>query len=351
MSKKISMYTFIILIFIVPIASFIDKDSEKSELLNSSLQMWPSVKEDKSVNELIAEFQQYFEDQIIGHETIFKIKDKWEYLLHIKSSAIYYDIPKLNISYQYDKQVITEPAYIKDFDETCSNYQDTNFLYYVVPDRRVSIPDEYVKYDYNQYSNEYRQEMIRKDLDLYKCINTSYNPDMLKLTDYYNYDHHYNSKGVYLVYSDLINTYNKLFNTNLKILQKEELKTVEVSSQLYLNDKLNDIIPNFTTETLPKNAKVGKGTPYKVIGYKREGLYENPSADAGKILFITDSYGQAMLPYITEDFASIESVNFYDYASDPSLLDEKLKANKYDTVIIYTYDYNVYQNQEYKISN
>lgn len=351
MFKKISMYFFIIIIFSVAIASYIEPDSERSDLLNSNLQQLPVPDSESSIDTIISESQQYVEDQFVNHEQIFTLKYAWDYLLRIDGSPKFYFIPKLNISYKHDTQVITEPSYIKGFDDVCSNHQETNFLYYVVPSKRDYIPYEYIKYDYNQEPTSYRQAIIKQDLDLYDCINTSYDPSLLKITDFYNYDHHYNSSGIYKVYNNLIDTYNNLFNTNYQPILKEQLKQVPVSSQFDLNSLFVDIIEGYKIEYLPIDANVDEGNPYDVIDYKRKGLYENPQASDGKILFITDSFGQGMLPYITENFASIESVNFYEYAADPSILAEKLKTDEYDTVIIYTFDYNVYQNQDYQVSN
>lgn len=350
MFKKLSMYVFIILIFIIPIASYIEKDSDISILLNSSLQQLPEIDKEKTANELITEYQQYVEDQFVGHEKIFKFRYIMDYFLRINGVAKYYFIPDLNMSYRYEFQVITEPAYIKGFDDVCENNKDTNFLYYVVPSKRVYTPDEYIKYDYNQNSLEYRQAMINSNLDMYDCVNTTYNTDVLKLTDYYNYDHHYNSKGVFKVYKDLINNYNQLFNYNYKPLEVKDLKEVNVSSELYLNDLFNKVIQNYTTEVMPKNAKVGEGNSYQMIGYERKAIYENPDAEGGKILFITDSYGQGMLPYLTENFSTVESIDFYLYAAHPNLLEEEFVLSDYDTVLIYTYDNAVYQNQAFDIT-
>lgn len=350
MFKRLSMYIFIVLIFAVPVASFLEPDSERSELLNSSLQQTPEINSESTANSIISEAQQYVEDQFVKHESIFKIKNIWDYILRIDSSPKFYYIPELNMSYKYDHQVITEPSYIKGFDDVCENNQETNFLYYVVPSKRDYIPDEYMKYDYNQNTNAYRQDMIKQDLSMYNCIDTSYNPDLLKVTDFYNFDHHYNSKGVFKIYNDLLNTYNELYNYNFKPIEAKDLKEVEVSSQFYINDLIAGIIPNYTMEKMPKNASVDEGNPYEVIDYKRKGLYENPNAEDGKILLVTDSFGQAMLPYITENFASIESVDFYYFAANPEELEEKFVLSDYDTVIIYTFDYNVYQNQDYAVS-
>ncbi len=342
---KFSSIFFLLFIFSIPVLSFVQEDTEKSKILNSNLQTLPLATDEKlSPNEYIAKLNKYVEDQIIGHEKAFEIKYKLDFYLGRNNNTKYYYIPKLNIHYQYDEKNIYDSSYVSGFDDVCAANPDTDFLYYVVPGKRNSIPDKYVATDYNQVSNAERQTKIKENLSQYQCITTEYKPDLLNLTDYYNYNHHYNSNGVYKTYIDFMTTYNNLYGTDYELMEPNDLKEIDVPSVFYQNDLTNDKIDNYTTERIPANMEEkGTSNAYRMISQNRVGYYQNPNPtpEGEDVLFVTDSFGQGMLSFIMEEFNSVNSVNFYDYAEDPQLLEDELENNDYDRVIIYSYDYNV----------
>lgn len=346
---KVTSIVFLFIIFFFPLASLYSEDEEVSNVLNSTLQTLPILNQDDTIKETIETTDSYVEDQIFAHEMIYKLKYRMDYRMGKKNQSVYYYIPELNISYQFDGgansdvKTIEEASYISEFDDICKENTNTEFFYYVAPGKRNSIPDEYVKYDYNQNTNKYRQTLIRDILSDYECITTKYDENLLKLTDYYNYNHHYNSTGIYKVYKDFLNSYNDIYGTSYTPLEEKDLKSVPVSSVYALNNLFNDTVENFTEEKAPINVESESTNPYNAISEDRVGFYQNPnpSDDAEDILFVTDSFGQGLLPYIVTNFNTINSVNFYDYAADPTLLEKELDENEYDRVVIYSYDFNV----------
>lgn len=342
---KFTSIFFLGIITVMPILSILSEDHDRSKILNSSLQTLPlnTKDEELSLSQYISLANSYLEDQTFGHEYFFKLKYQLDYYTNRNNDTTEYYIPELDINYQYDDRDITKSTSNADFEQICKDNSDTDFFYYVIPDKRNSIPDEYVKYDYMQLPISYRQEKVKENLANYECITTSYNPDLLELSDFYNYNHHYNSTGVLKVYTDLMTTYNQTYNEDYDLLTLDDMHYTDVSSNFYSNPLITDPVDDFTEEFRPADQEFPESdSPYVKISYSREGTYTNPDPNNGgeDILFVTDSFGQGMLPYISENFNSIVSLNYYDIAKNPELLREQLDNNDYDRVIMFTYDYN-----------
>ena len=229
-----------------------------------------------------------------------------------------------------------------DYTERIKWLNERNIKHYIVivPSKYNCYPEK-LPFRIQKYSGLNQTEQFIKSLQNIEGINLIYLKDTLtsmiqdsKWPLYYNTDQHWNRYGAFIGYSKIISeirkdfpsiqavTLDQLEITSEKIDGKGLAKRILVEkdfTDIMINIKLKD--QNFKKVEHKNNFKPFKNFPYKE-GYQKH--YKSNNDSLPKIVFIRDSYANAMTPYFPATFSKTTIIwDNWNYGLNKHFLEEE----------------------------
>lgn len=349
MKKNYLLYSFVIVIVSLSIVSLISNDKEFSELENRKLKTSVafSIK-----NFLDGSFQKEYEKYINDQ---FPLRDKWislksmnEYVLgKIENNGIIYG----SNGELFEKFDSLNEERLKNNVEVINNFAEK---YYDKVSLMI-IPNSYEIYKESLPMGSpiiRQEEIIDKIYDFSSFTN---NVDVMKeLLDnknsyiYYKTDHHWTTYGAYLAYCNFIDSINEN-RVDLENFQKVELPNFygsyyskakpfnikpdimtyydfDNSTMEIVGDKIYDSIYDYSKETLRDKYSLFLygNNPLTII--KNNNIKNNK-----KILVIKDSFGNSLVPFLTQNY---EEIHIIDLRHFGNRLSNYLEENDFDNILI-----------------
>lgn len=349
MKKNYLLYSFVIVIVSLSIVSLISNDKEFSELENRRLKtsVTFSIKNflDGSFQE---EYEKYINDQFPLRDNWISLKSMNEYALgKIENNGIIYG----NNGELFEKFDSLNEERLKNNVEVINNFAEK---YYDKVSLMI-IPNSYEIYKENLPMGSpiiRQEEIIDKIYDFSSFTN---NVDVMKeLLDnknsyiYYKTDHHWTTYGAYLAYCNFIDSINGN-RVNLENFQKVELpnfygsyyskaKPFNIKPDIMtyydfdnltmeiVGDKVYDSIYDYSKETLRDKYSLFLygNNPLTII--KNNNIKNNK-----KILVIKDSFGNSLVPFLTQNY---EEIHIIDLRHFGNRLSNYLEENDFDNILI-----------------
>lgn len=349
MKKNYLLYSFVIVIILFTIVSLISGDKEFSELENRKLKtnVKFTIKNflDGSFQE---DYESYINDQFPLRDNWISLKSMNEYILgKIENNGIIYGSDEE----LFEKFDSLDEEKLKNNIGAINNFAET---YYDKVSLMI-IPSSYEIYKENLPMGSpiiLQEELINK---IYNFSTFSNNIDVMKeLLDnknsyiYYKTDHHWTTYGAYLAYCKFIDSINGN-KVNLENFKEVELPNfygtyyskakpfnIEPDIMTYydfnnltmeiVGDKIYDSIYDYSKETLRDKYSLFLygNNPLTII--KNKDIKNNK-----KILVIKDSFGNSLVPFLTQNY---EEVHVIDLRHFSSKLSSYLQENDFEDILI-----------------
>ncbi len=349
MKKNYLLYSFVRVIILFTIVSLISGDKEFSELENRKLKtnVKFTIKNflDGSFQE---DYESYINDQFPLRDNWISLKSMNEYILgKIENNGIIYGSDEE----LFEKFDSLDEEKLKNNVGAINNFAET---YYDKVSLMI-IPSSYEIYKENLPMGSpiiLQEELINK---IYNFSTFSNNIDVMKeLLDnknsyiYYKTDHHWTTYGAYLAYCKFIDSINGN-KVNLENFKEVELPNfygtyyskakpfnIEPDIMTYydfnnltmeiVGDKIYDSIYDYSKETLRDKYSLFLygNNPLTII--KNKDIKNNK-----KILVIKDSFGNSLVPFLTQNY---EEVHVIDLRHFSSKLSSYLQENDFEDILI-----------------
>lgn len=224
LNKKIFIGIFLLTIFIIPIFTTVDKDRDKSILENRNLAQSPKINKKILFNgEFFNSFEEYFSDQLYGRDTIMNLYSLIQLNLLEKKKIgdvvigddgyllPYKDYIPENQNIESSGNRVLET--LLELDAVIREY-DGDLYYLYIPHKKDMYDDKYPSFYEDGHDNYIKRTEIKLNKIKESGINTvdsTYILEEAKKNDDYIYfktDHHYNFKGAYYSYQELLKAIN-----------------------------------------------------------------------------------------------------------------------------------------------
>ena len=349
MKKNYLLYSFVIAIIVLPIVSLISNDKEFSELENRNLKtsVTFSIK-----NFLDGSFQKEYEKYINDQ---FPLRDKWislksmnEYVLgKIENNGIIYG----SNGELFEKFDSLNEERLKNNVEIINNFAEK---YYDKVSLMI-IPNSYEIYKESLPMGSpiiMQEETINKIYDFSKYTN---NIDVMKelLNNknsyiYYKTDHHWTTYGAYLAYCNFINSIDGN-RVNLENFQKVELPNFygsyyskakpfnikpDMMTYYDFNNLTMEIVGDKIYDSIYDYSKKILRDKYSLFLYGNNPLTIIKNKDIKnnkKILVIKDSFGNSLVPFLTQNYEEIHVIDLRHFSSR---LSSYLEENDFENILI-----------------
>lgn len=349
MRKNYLLYSFVSIILILTVDSFIIDNKEFSELENRKLKIDVTFSFKKFFEgDFQEEYEEYINDQ-------FPLRDKWislkamsEYALgKIENNGIIYG----QNGELFEKFDSLNEKRLKNNVEVINNFGKK----YINKVSLMIAPNSYEIYKENlpMGAPQVMQEEIINEIYSYSTCTS--NIDILKkILDnkesyiYYKTDHHWTTYGAYLAYCDFINSVGEN-NINLDDFQKIEVP--DFYGSYYSKAKPFNIKPDILTYYKFNNLTMeilGDDIYDSIYDYSKENLKDkyslflygnnsltiiknNDLKNNNKILVIKDSFANSLIPFLTQNY---EEVHVIDLRSFNTKLSNYLEENNFDNILV-----------------
>lgn len=355
MKKYPLLYVFSAIIIGLSVIDVVTPDKEFSPLENRKLSQSPKFTVKSFFKgEFTSKYEKYVNDQFIGRDGWIDIKSRSEYALgKIENNGIVYGEDKFmfekvdSIDGERYKQNINSLKLFteknKDKVSIIISPNSSGIYEDKLPMGNLLLnQDEYINEIYNElpYSNNINL------LDLFNNEKDKY--------IYYKTDHHWTTLGAYLAYGEFIKSigsepvelgtlssnnvtdfygtyYNKakLFNAEADTLEYYDFDNLEVT----IGENTHDSIYDFS--------KIQEADKYSMFLWGNNPLtvVKNKTLNNGKkIIVIKDSYANAFIPFLTENY---EEVHVLDLRHFNIKLSDYLEENNFDDILV-LYNFNTF---------
>lgn len=349
MKKNYLIFSFVIIIIVFTIMSLIKDDKKFSELENRNLKT--SVK--FSLKSFLdgsfqSDYEKYINDQ-------FPLRDKWISIKSMSEHALG-KIENNGIIYGKNGELF-EKFDSLDKEKLKKNVEAINIFSQRYYDKvsLMIVPNSYEIYKENLPKNSpiiMQEEIINQIYDFLKFSN---NVDLMKELIgnknkyiYYKTDHHWTTYGAYLAYCSFMDSINKE-KVKFDDFQKVELPNfygtyfskakpfnIKPDIMTYYNfenltmeivgDKVYDSIYDYSKEDLKDKYSLFLygNNPLTII--KNNNIKEN-----NKVLVIKDSFGNSLIPFLTQSYKEIHVIDLRYFTSK---LSSYLKENEFENILI-----------------
>lgn len=171
---------------------------------------------------------------------------------------------------------------------------------------------------------------------------------------YYRTDHHWTTAGAYYAYDafcesiGLPTRFDRAAHTAVTVpdfygtsfskartptAQADSITYYDIPNQMavYRVQKDGTMAAPETTTGLYNMAQWQEYDKYAAFLYGNNGYSRIEGNGTGSILVVKDSYANSFVPYLTENYATVDVVDFRGYASG---LDSLIAGNDYDTILV-----------------
>ncbi|WP_101773600.1 DHHW family protein [Peptostreptococcus faecalis] len=354
--RNLSLGSVMVLLVIMFVIVF-HKDSKVSVAENRELQQKPGI----STSEILSgdyskDYSKYLSDQFPNRTGFIKLKAKFDLALGNK---------EINGVYIGKDGYLIEGFKKSDKESTISKVESINSFAAANPKIKFSfmlVPNKVEIYKNLMPNNapvdsqsEYISEVKSLLSDKVKLVNPTKSLNSLKNNDniYFKTDHHWTVDGAYIAYSDyckamdlqaadLSNTFNKSLATDKyygSLYYKNGAQIGKAEDlYLYLQQGNNPLIVKYydTKKKVPSLYDVSKlegRDPYEVFtggNHTQIKIRTNVETDK-KLLLIKDSYANAMLPFLVNNYAEINVIDLRYFSGS---LKEVLNNNDVTDVLI-----------------
>jgi hypothetical protein len=257
-------------------------------------------------------------------------KDDWLFLVHNELA----EYRGTNLMSQKDiEKIIKELLRRKKYLE-----KENRKLYFVLAPIKYSIYDEYLPGYIDKINKQTRSDQIINALKNKGIDVLDLRPVELKAKGkdllYYKTDNHWNDLGAFYAYKAIISHIKKDFNNIPELslndfdITIKEIKGKNTAKMLNMVDDFNDFDFVFTQKSQSKAKKVKKvgypvpkNFPYKWVF---ELDYETGNDSLPNILFIRDSFGKAVIPFMNQSFnRSVFIFDSWHYKSNEHIIEKE----------------------------
>lgn len=349
MKRRYLLYCFTVIIYIVTIISFIDKDKIFSEFENRNLKTNVRFSINNFVNgSFQEEYEEYVNDQFPLRNQWISIKSLNEYLLgKIENNGIIYGENKWLFEKFTSLNKVRLSNNINAINQFSKKY-----------DKSVSVmivPNSYEIYNEDLPRGLYQIEQEKIIKDLYSNLIYSNNINLLdKFKNeknnyiYYKTDHHWTTYGAYLAYCSFIESIG-MKPINLNYYNSNEIngfygsyfskaKPFNISSDIIKYYDFEDLEMNILGEEVYNSiydfSKINSRDKYSMFirGNNALTIINNKNLKNGKkILVIKDSFANSLVPFLTQNF---EEVHIIDLRSFNIKISNYMEENDFDNILV-----------------
>ena len=358
-------FLFVLFIFGFAIAGIIQKDRDFSEMENRNLAeapkfSWQNLKSGKFTSDI----ESYMSDQVFLKDNLVTLKTDCERLmLKNYQNGVYIGKEGYYIQ-QYTEnkaQIEKNIGYINDWAEKIDKKVPIKFL--VAPNSVCINSDKLPKYAVNDNQLDSIKYIENKISDKVKVINAYDN--LMKLKDngqqvFYKTDHHWTYTGAIAGFELLTNDeakkaiveydnsirckdfYGTLYSKAPSTLAKADEIVYPMHSGKS-NYTVFYVKENKTTDTLIDESFLEKKDKYAGFlggNFARVDIKNDKAAVDKKVLVLKDSYANAMIPYLADEYSQLTVVDMRYYHFEKQTVSELVKSEKIDEILmVYNMDF------------
>ncbi|MEN8077923.1 DHHW family protein [Clostridioides difficile] len=349
MKKNYLLYSFIIIVFMLTILSFINKDKEFSELENRKLKTNVIFTFKDFISGTFQEnYETYINDQFPMRDNWISLKSRSEYILgKVENNGIIYG----SNGELFEKFDTLNEERLKNNIEAINIFSEK---YYDKVSLMI-IPNSYEIYKESLPlgSPQVMQEKIIDEIYSYLKYTNNINimKDLLVNKEnyiYYKTDHHWTTLGAYLSYCEFVKSIGlmpvdieqyedvKLSNFYGSYFSKAKPFNIEGDTLTYyeFDDLTMDIVGDNKYDSLYDYSKASLRDKYSLFlrGNNPITIIKNNKLNNGKkILIIKDSFANSLVPFLTQDY---EEVHVVDLRSFSAKLSNYMSEYNFDNILI-----------------
>ena len=293
MKEKIISISFIIIIFIGTLSTFILKDKDISNVERRKLATKKTLKEDFNNN-----LDKYLSDQFFMRDELLTLNSAFNrYILNNKEYNDVYLKGDYIIEKNYPLDNDSVNNFINKLNLINNEYLENNKCYYaIIPDKSYFLSDnKYLKIDYESLYSKLNKELRVREIII---------QDLLNIKDYYKTDIHLKQDS----YFKIIERLSSYFNLELKNIKYEEkvYKILKVSTFYKIPfSKKEDLI--YFSNPILNNVKV------KHLEYKDNYIYKEKALNSSDAYNIFLSGPSSLIEIINDKaYSSKELIIFRD---------------------------------------
>ncbi len=334
---------FAVLLYSISIADLFSPTHEYSDLENRKLSTFPKFSlEDLIENEYTPEIETFTNDHFIFRNSWISLKSISEtMLLKGENNGIIYGEDGYMFTKFYELNEEQIQKNLSAVNEFILRHQDRNIIFALVP-TAPGVMLENVKAFSPVLDNDLVFSLVNESISSEHTLNLqSTLQDKNDEYIYYKTDHHWTTLGAYYAYEEYMNkisrqpaelssfdfiTVDNFYGTHyskakLFNAQADTLSYFESDAMITIGDETLSIYDKEQLETRDKYAMFLRGN----FGYTTiEGKGE------GNILIIKDSYANAFIPFLIEDFSNIHIIDLRYFSEG---LDSIIETENFSNIL------------------
>lgn len=365
LSRYILIAVFLLFVFGFAIAGLISKDREFSEMENRNLAQFPefSVESLKSGN-FTAGIESYMSDQVFLKDSLVSLKTDCERaLLKTYQNGVYFGDNGYYIQ-QYTEnlpQINKNIGYINDWADKIPDNIPMDFI--LVPNASCVMSEKLPKYAVNDNqldSIKHIESTLSDKITLFNAYETLKNNADNGEQVFYKTDHHWTNSGVKAVFEAYLASKGEKassFNFENTTKRNDFYGTLYSKAPSAFAKPDTMIIPDHkdslhsveyvkegkTTDSIIDKSFLDKKDKYAAFlggNFSRINIRSDNSMNDEKVLVLKDSYANAMMPYLADQYSDLTVIDMRYYHFEKQTVSELVKNEDIDRVImLYNMDF------------
>ncbi|MGN0601895.1 MAG: DHHW family protein [Oscillospiraceae bacterium] len=357
---------FLLFVFGFAIAGLIEKDRDFSEMENRNLAQFPEFSFERlKSGEFTGDIESYMSDQVFLKDNLVTLKTDCERLmLKNYQNGVYFGSDGYYLQ-QYTEnktQIDKNINYINGWAEQVEKTVPIDFL--LVPNsvcvNEDKLPDFAVN-DSQLDSINHIKDNLSERINLFNAYDTLKDASKKGEQVFYKTDHHWTEAGAGAVFEAFMTNmgettaknnydasivrndfYGTLYSKAPSVLTKPDTMVLPQHSDDNLYS-VSYVKENKTTNSLIDKSFLDKKDKYAAFlggNFSRVDIKSQNSVSDKKVLVLKDSYANAMIPYLADQYSEIILVDMRYYHFEQQTVSELIKSEKIDRVLmIYNMDF------------
>lgn len=357
---------FLLFVFGFSIAGLIEKDRDFSEMENRNLAQFPEFSFERlKSGEFTGDIESYMSDQVFLKDNLVTLKTDCERLmLKNYQNGVYFGSDGYYLQ-QYTEnktQIDKNINYINGWVEQVEKTVPIDFL--LVPNsvcvNEDKLPDFAVN-DSQLDSINHIKDNLSERINLFNAYDTLKDASKKGEQVFYKTDHHWTEAGAGAVFEAFMKNmggtpaknnydasivrndfYGTLYSKAPSALTKPDTMVLPQHSDDNLYS-VSYVKENKTTNSLIDKSFLDKKDKYAAFlggNFSRVDIKSQNSVSDKKVLVLKDSYANAMIPYLADQYSEIILVDMRYYHFEQQTVSELIKSEKIDRVLmIYNMDF------------
>lgn len=357
---------FLLFVFGFSIAGLIEKDRDFSEMENRNLAQFPEFSFERlKSGEFTGDIESYMSDQVFLKDNLVTLKTDCERLmLKNYQNGIYFGSDGYYLQ-QYTEnktQIDKNINYINGWVEQVEKTVPIDFL--LVPNsvcvNEDKLPDFAVN-DSQLDSINHIKDNLSERINLFNAYDTLKDASKKGEQVFYKTDHHWTEAGAGAVFEAFMKNMGETpakNNYDASIVRNDFYGTLYSKAPSALTKPDTMVLPqhsddnlysvsyvkeNKTTNSLIDKSFLDKKDKYAAFlggNFSRVDIKSQNSVSDKKVLVLKDSYANAMIPYLADQYSEIILVDMRYYHFEQQTVSELIKSEKIDRVLmIYNMDF------------